>query len=122
LPLLVRALAPPERHTQLFGITVRAMSELTAAVGTVTMGECWFARAPKVEGQSPQEARAALPDRLEDYDGREEAMFLRLEHKVVGERFWRKRIDRNPTRLGPWELLDARSAGGRLVDTISFRN
>jgi hypothetical protein len=122
MPAAARLLLPPDQHTKLFGLTLRHMNELSGAIGTVVMAECWHAGAPHVEGQTAQQARAALPDSLEDYDRRQEAMFLRLEHKVAGERFWRKAITRDPTRLGPWEPLDARSAGGYLVDLISFRN
>lgn len=122
MPIEARFLMPPDQHTKLFGLTLRHMSELSGAIGTVVMGECWHASAPRVDGQTPQAARASLPDSLEDYDGRQESLFLRLEHKVLGERFWGKPIMRNPTRLGPWELIDVRSAGGYLADLISFRN
>ena len=121
LPEFVRLVIPEDQHTAFFGRAVRALSEKSRAVGTVVMGEMWMARPDHVPGETAEQARARLPASLEDYDGRTEGLFVRLEHKATGSRMWTKAIHRNPDRLdADWVLFDeqAGKSEGRLVDLV----
>jgi hypothetical protein len=110
---------PVEDHTAFFGSVVRVLSEKSRAIGTVVMGEMWMAQPAHVPGETAEQARSKLPRSLADYDGREEGLFLRLEHKVTGPRMWTKKIVRNPDGLAAdWVLNDYKNAEGRLVNLV----
>jgi hypothetical protein len=117
-PKMMRDKLPPSEHTKAFGHVLREFAKITEAVGTVVMGEAWLAKTP--EGvKSREEAdrwRREQPESLEDMPGRLEGMFMSLEHQAIGKRFWRRFIEREPTRLGPWGLLPLQGTEGRLVD------
>jgi hypothetical protein len=119
LPEWIRAVLPVEDHTAFFGSVVRVLSEKSRAIGTVVMGEMWMAQPAHVPGETAEQARSKLPRSLADYDGREEGLFLRLEHKVTGPRMWTKKIVRNPDGLAAdWVLNDYKNAEGRLVNLV----
>lgn len=121
LPVFVRLVIPEDQHTAFFGRAIRALSEKSRAIGTVVMGEMWMARPDHVPGETAEEARSKLPASLEDYEGRTEGLFLRLEHKLAGSRMWTKTIHRNPDRLdADWVLFDETmgKSEGRLVNLV----
>ncbi len=119
LPSFVRLVIPDDQHTAFFGRAIRALSDKSRAVGVVVMGEAWFAFPDHVPGETAEQVRARLPESLADADGREEGLFLRLEHKAAGVRMWTKRISRNPDRLeADWVPLDLPEGEGRLVDLV----
>jgi len=126
LPEWVRLFVRADQHTAFFGSVLRALNEKSRAIGTVVMGKSWLAMPEHVPGETAEQARAKLPASLEDYEGRREGLFLRLEHKLAaGGRMWTNEITRNPTSLGEWKLFDEAGDGsceGRLVDLIPRGN
>jgi hypothetical protein len=121
LPRWVGLVLAAEDQTLFFGHVVRVLNEKSRAIGSVVMGEMWMARPAHVPGETAEQARAKLPRSLEDYDGRTEGLFLRLEHKATGSRMWTKAIHRNPDRLdADWVLFDeqAGKSEGRLVNLV----
>lgn len=83
---------------------------------------CWDCNG---EGQSPREAREALPPRLADAPDRREFLWMRLEHSAAGARVWAAEIKRDPARVEPW--ADATPTGefnehGNLVNTVEWRS
>jgi hypothetical protein len=121
LPSFVSILIPDDQQTAFFGRAVRVLSDKSRAIGTVVMGEMWMARPDHVPGETAEQARARLPKSLEDYDGRTEGLFLRLEHKFAGSRMWTKAIHRDPDRLDDeWVLFEETDGNteGRLVNLV----
>lgn len=121
MPEELHGLIPAEHETILFSRTLREMGKLTRAIGSVVMTEMWHATVDANE-RTLDEARSELPDRLENYDGRKEALFMQLEHTAVGRQIWTAEIRRNPTRLGPWLESQPDDATGRMVDLVGWRS
>lgn len=114
---------PPEKHTQLFSHVVRSYAQMTRAIGSLMMTECWLAHATKVPGETREQARDKLPRNLEHAPERQEALLMLLEHAALGERrSWRATIERDPTRVGEWENYEMTDMTGRLVNLTSFRS
>lgn len=122
LPKVITDLIPPEQHTQLFAHVMRSYSRITKALGTLVMTEMWHANMTPADGQSPEEARAQLPDNLEHAPGRGEGLYMQLEHSATGRRVWWCEIKREPTRLGEWELREMEDAQGRLVNLADWQS
>lgn len=118
MPGFMREALPASEHTRAFGHVLRRFAEATAAVGTVVMGEAWLAKTPESvkSAEEAQRWRSEQPESLAGMPGRMEGMFMSLEHQAIGKRFWRRMIEREPTRLGDWELLPLQGTDGRLVD------
>lgn len=118
MPAGLHGVLPPERETEVFSFTARRYSKLTRAIGSVVMTEVW-----SVMTESREE-RDKFPERLGDYDGPErcEQLFMHLEHAATGERTWTALIERNPTRLGPWEERPFTASEGRLIDLAEWRS
>lgn len=110
----------PVAQKEAFSRTVRTFARLGKAVGVLFMGEVWTVHAPE-SVKSHDEARTyreGLPDSLEDVPGRKECLLCTLEHKAVGRRAWWADIEREPTRLGPWQERSFSGAEGRMVNLV----
>jgi hypothetical protein len=86
------------------------------AVGVAVISEAWLARS---EGP-----RDALPANLSTYAGREEVLFVAVEHRAIdggATRCWRASITRDaagvPT-LGPFLLTAGGETSGRMVGLL----
>lgn len=112
LPHAAREFLPPAQLSEVFGSAVRRYCKLGRAVGAIVMGEMWLATSASLE------ERDKLPDRLDDYAGRREVLYMRLEHRAVGGRVWTAEIGREPTRLAAWREGNPATLGGHLVNVI----
>jgi hypothetical protein len=102
------AMRPDLRNTDIFGYMLRKFAKATVASGVLVCAESWI-KEYRGEGMSEVDVRrlrAEDPASLEHAPGRQEALFMSLEHRAVGRRAWRSIIQRNPSRLLPWEQAD----------------
>lgn len=111
LPSWARLLRPNDRNTDLFGSTLRKLARATRAEGVLICSEMWCKEYgdpgdPNFDEGKARRLRAEDPESLEDAPGREEALFMSLEHVAVGRRAWCATIRRSPDRLDPWKTLD----------------
>jgi hypothetical protein len=119
LPVMAPAVVrfyPEEKHTECFGFILREYVKKSEAEGTLVMGEAWFARPPEHVRTKEQALawRAEQPRDMEDFAEKGESLFMSLEHRSFGSRFWRNPIARGPSRLEGWKE-DGAPAAGRLV-------
>lgn len=122
MPESLHGILAPEQETEAFAFTLREMAKMSRAIGSLVMTEMWHVVVQRKEGQSASEVRSELPDRLEDYAGRREVLYMQLEHPATGRRMWLAEILREPTRLLPWREREPGDATGRLVDIAGWRS
>lgn len=113
LPVFMHTLIPEARHTEAFRHCVDTMLDRCDGFGWVLMAEQWLAHVEAEPGETQEQARARMPNRLEEYAGRREALMVRLEHRSAGERSWIAEIHRDPLRLGEWKAQEGYSGTAR---------
>ncbi len=125
LPRAIQLLRPGRSNTDIFGGVLRKFAEATRAEGVLICSEAWFKTYaspgdPAFDRQKARRLRAEDPEDLADAPGREEALFMSLEHVAVGRRAWRAIIQRNPNRLDPWVMMDMTDSplGERLTGIV----
>jgi hypothetical protein len=121
LPSHLKYIVPDHLHTEILSKFIRFAVEATKAIGTVTLMETWVASVPGDEESDWRKARAELPESLADYEGREEALCISVEHVLIGTKFWRANITRDPTVLHPWKEVGGVMDGGRLSGFLGVR-
>jgi hypothetical protein len=126
MPAFAAAAIDARNHTEAFGMVVRKLCKLTRATGTVLMSEMWVGHISAPKDTTWEEARAARPASLEDWDDRREGLYMHLEHSATGVRVWFNEIltEGGVRRLKGWEepyREEAAGWEGRLVDLASWR-
>lgn len=101
-----------------FALVVRLMSRIVDAVGTIMIFEGWYATTPAESLKEAQAWRDTLPENLEDYPDRKEAIAVMLEH-AKGSISWHAFITRQGERgiLGDFEECVTKIQG-RFGDTL----
>jgi hypothetical protein len=78
---------------------------------------------PEEPGVTPQQMRNRFPDDMGKAEGRTEALFVRIEHVALPKpEMWRAKIERNPTRVLPWQEGNPDDATGRMVGLVDWRS
>lgn len=130
LPAVARVLLPPEQHTEAFAHITKKFCEMVRAVGTLLMSEMWLAHSGPLDAslsreeqrKAFEEERAARPASLEDWDDRQESLYMTLEHVAVGRKVWFATITRNPTIVHPWVEREILDMEGRFVGLTEVRS
>lgn len=115
-----------QERTAAFGNCIRAFIRAGKGIGALVFHEAWMAQPMSVADYQATIAGYEYGEIGQRHD-RREALYMRLEHMAAGVHSWMREIQREPTRLMPWQHTDMTGteyadAEGRLTGLVDWRS